>query len=247
MTLRRARCLAALVALLAVTGLSGCVRAAPTERTQSSPAARPAAARSPVVVFLGDSYTAGGTYAPPQRTYAAGTAHLLGWQVVIGGRAGTGFVAPGRTKEPFQLSFERQLAWRPAPDLVIVAGGHNDRKAPLFQTAAAARSLLARITATWPKTPVVVIGPFWGTGRPTTKILAIRDVLQTVAGEVRYPFIDPLAEKWITGSQRKGTGNAARYILRDQIHPNTAGHHYFAARLAAHLRRLGLTSPGHRS
>ena len=57
------------------------------------------------------------------------------------------------------------------------------------------------------------------------------------------PFIDPLAERWVTGSRDSGTGNAPQYILKDDTHPNPAGHQYFADRLATDLRKLGLADP----
>lgn len=245
MSLRRAWCGAALLALLAVTGLSGCGGTDSAKRTPSPPPAS-ASARPPVVIFLGDSYTTGGANVPPEQTYAADTARMFGWQVIIGGRGGTGFVAPGKAKEPFHVLFERQLAWRPAPDLVIVSGGHNDWRYPPPKITAAAKSLLTKVTTTWPSTPVVMLGPIWGSGQPRPSVLSIRDNLQTIATELKIPFIDPIAEQWITGSQRSRTGNAAKYILRDQTHPTLEGHHYLATRLAAHLKRLGLTRPARR-
>lgn len=247
MSLRRARCWAALLALLAATGLSGCGGTDHADRTPKPKQATPTpAARPPVVVFLGDSYTAGGGEALPEQTYAADTARMFGWQVIIGGRGGTGFMAPGKSDEPFHVLFTRQLAWRPAPDLVIVSGGHNDWRYPPTKIAAAAKVLLTEISTTWPSTPVVMIGPIWGSGQPRPSILAIRDRLQLTATELKIPFIDPIAEKWITGSQRSRTGNAAKYILRDQTHPTAAGHRYLATRLAEHLKRLGLTQPSRR-
>jgi lysophospholipase L1-like esterase len=228
----------------AVFLLGGCVSACggtATRAVMPPPSASPA--RAPVVMFLGDSYTTGGRETPAERTYAADAARDLGWQVIIGGLGGTGFVAPGATKEPFDVLFQRQLAWRPAPDMVIVSGGHNDQKYAPAQVATAAESLFNKIRRQWPGTRVVLIGPMWGSGAPDPAALEIRDALAVTARRLSVPFIDPLAQKWITGDRKSKTGNAADYILRDGIHPSAAGHRYLATRLVADLRRLGLTQP----
>jgi lysophospholipase L1-like esterase len=194
-------------------------------------------------MFLGDSYTAGESENTRMLTYATDAAKLLGWQVIVGGRGGTGFVTPGRVRQTFQALYEQQLAWRPAPDMVIVSGGHNDWRQDAARVGAAATRLLTDMRARWPGARLVLMGPLWGTGNPSPDVLRIRDALGAVARELGLPFIDPLHEQWITGDQRSGTGNAAAYILRDQTHPTLAGHHYIAGRLVADLTVLGLTHP----
>jgi lysophospholipase L1-like esterase len=234
----RLRCCAALLAVLTATA---CAATSPGRRANPRP--KPAVERAPVVMFLGDSYTAGGPGTTADTTYAAETGRMLGWQVIVGGRGGTGFVTPGRVKEPFPELFDRQLGWRPPPDMLIVSGGHNDRRVPGPEVGAAARDLLARVRASWPGSRLVLMGPMWGTGSPEPSVLSIRDTLQGVAGELRIPFIDPLREQWVTGDRRVGTGNAAVYILKDRVHPTPAGHRYIATRLVGDLTRLGLTRP----
>ncbi|RFU38062.1 SGNH/GDSL hydrolase family protein [Actinomadura logoneensis] len=201
------------------------------------------AASAPVVMFLGDSYTVGEKGVQPETTYAAATARLLGWQVVVGGRSGTGFVNPGAKHNPFGKLFEDQLGWRPAPALLIVSGGHNDARFPAGEVSGAARTLLQKVKARWPRTRVVLVGPLWGSDHPSAGALAVRDGLRTVAGELKIPFVDPLAEKWITGDRDAGTGNAPRYIKPDRTHPTPDGHRYLATRLAEDLRRVGLAHP----
>lgn len=199
-------------------------------------------ATAPVVVFLGDSYTAGITGTPPEETYAAVTARRLDWQVIITGYRGTGFVAQGRVGKTFAMLDREEVAWRPAPDMMIVAGGHNDWLQNPREVAAAARALLSGIKHRWPATTLVLTGPMWG-GDPRVKALHVRDALKGVADELGIPFIDPLQERWITGDVRRRTGTARRYIRPDGVHPNEAGNQYFADRLVADLRGLGLTEP----
>lgn len=231
--------LAAVALILSLVGaLTGC-----SANWAAGPQAEGRARRPPVVAFLGDSYTAGIGNTTKDQTYAAFTAQKLGWQVIVAGQAGTGLLAPGHDDNTFGRLYEKQLAWRPAPDMVVVAGGHNDWPYPpqLEQTAAA--KLLGELRQRWPSTHLVVVGPMWGSGDPRTEALAIRDALQSASSEASVPFIDPLAEQWITGSRSSGTGNAPSYILGDDTHPNAAGHRYFADRLAADLRKLGLAEP----
>lgn len=211
-------------------------------RADSSPGeSRPV--RPSVVMFLGDSYTTGRLGQIPELTYAGDTARTLGWQVVIGGYRGTGFVARGSVHRTFLDLFHEQLAWRPQPDLVIVSGGHNDRFHSPRAVAESATELLTTIRRTWGGTRLLLIGPMWGDGEPTRAVEDVRDVLAGVAGQQHVPFVDPLREQWITGDRRKGTGNAALYILSDGTHPSTDGARYLASRLVADLRRLKLTRP----
>lgn len=236
------RRLAAAMFLIGICA-SGCGGTAHGRAVLPAPEATATPVRAPVVMFLGDSYTTGGTKTVPERAYAADTARDLGWQVIIGGLGGTGFVAPGATHEPFDVLFERQLAWRPAPDMVIVAGGHNDRTYAPSKVAVAAEGLFAKIRQLWPSARLLLIGPMWGNGAPDASVLEIRDALGAVARAQQIPFVDPLAGKWITGDRAGRYGNAKRYIQRDGVHPNPEGHRYLATRLTAELRRLGLSEP----
>jgi lysophospholipase L1-like esterase len=229
----------ALMALICLTGCSP----AESKANADSPAKRPAARiKAPVVMFLGDSYSAGLPGVRAEETYAAEAARRLRWQVIIAGREGTGFVAPGQIGKTFGTLFAEQLAWRPAPDMIVVSGGHNDWPHSFELVQTAARRLLSEIKQRWPGTKVVLMGPLWGSD-PPPKGLQVRDALADVAGELRVPFIDPLAEQWITGDIHSGIGNAQAYIRGDGTHPNPAGNRYFADRFIAALRKHGLTRP----
>ncbi|MCO6011511.1 SGNH/GDSL hydrolase family protein [Actinoallomurus purpureus] len=238
---RAVRCAAAAVVLLALAGCGGTERRARAESPSRAPKRQ--AARAPVVMFLGDSYTTGKLGQIPEQTYAAETARLLGWQPIIGGYRRTGFIAKGQIGKNFAQLFTEQLAWRPAPDLVIVSGGHNDRRYSAQAVGEAARQLLGGVHRQWSTARLLLIGPLWGGGDPPKAVTAIRDAMGEVAAESQVPFIDPLGEQWITGDRDKGTGNAPQYILPDGTHPTTAGARHIAERLAADLRTRGLARP----
>ncbi|MCP9954218.1 SGNH/GDSL hydrolase family protein [Actinomadura madurae] len=246
-TRRGAATLVLCLSLVAVSALAGCSLLAESvhERAAADGPKKDGASRKApsVVMFLGDSYTVGDRGVEPESTYAAATARLLGWQVVVGGRSGTGFVVRGRTPYAFLGQFESQLGWRPAPDMLIVSGGHNDWRTPAPQVAAAAHLLLQRARQRWPGTHIVLMGPLWGTGAPVPGAVAVRDALKTLAGQVGVPFVDPIGEQWITGDLVTGQGNAPRLIKKDRTHPTPAGHLYVATRLAADLKRMGLAHP----
>lgn len=232
---------------MAVLLLCGCSRANEeprvTRKTQfPRETATPQRPSAPVVFVFGDSYTAGTGDTPEERTYATETGRRLGWQVIVGGRAGSGFVSKGRYGQDFGTLYANQLAWRPAPDMVIVSGGHNDVGRPPDAVAAAAQRLLTDIRSRWPGTHLVLMGPMFGGDAPPAGV-RIRDELRNVAATLRIPFIDPVQDRWITGNRRKGRGNAPKYILKDDTHLNPAGNHYIADRLAAKLRELGLAQP----
>ncbi|GAA4088431.1 SGNH/GDSL hydrolase family protein [Actinomadura miaoliensis] len=247
MTSRRARRGAAIATLCLGSLLAtGCGAFSEPSRPNAAAPAAPSASsvpRAPVVMFLGDSYTVGERGTLVETAYASAAARLLGWQVIVGGRGGTGFVQGGAGRTPFGVMFESQLGWRPAPDLLIISGGHNDARVRDVQVGPPARDLLVRARQRWPGTRIALIGPIWGSDTPPPAALAVRDQLRGVAQQLGVPFIDPIAERWITGDRSEGTGNAAVFIKKDGVHPTPEGHRYIAARLVENLRRLHLAHP----
>ncbi|MER6951733.1 SGNH/GDSL hydrolase family protein [Nonomuraea sp. NPDC000554] len=206
--------------------ISGCASDA-GERTPPQTPAGGRALDAPVMMVLGDSFTVGSGPVPPWRTYASEAARLLGWQPVLAGAGGTGYLNEGRAGRTFQRSFEEELAWRPAPDVLVVSGGHNDRRWSALSVSRAAWQLLRDARARWPSTRVVVVGPIWLDDAPA-KAYAIRDTLARVAAREGVAFLDPLRERWVTGSR-------AEVMLPDGVHPTFAGHLRLARWLAAEL------------
>ncbi|MFJ2030586.1 SGNH/GDSL hydrolase family protein [Streptosporangium sp. NPDC087985] len=183
---------------------------------------------APLVMIVGDSFTVGS--GPVQRwdTYAAKTARELGWQLVTAGAAGTGFVNPGPVKRTFRDSFARELSWRPAPDLLIISGGHNDRRTASGTVNRAAKRLLELVRTRWPNTRVIVVGPIWMTRAPRWAY-GVRDAIAAAAQEEGVTFLDPLGERW-----------SRRLVLPDGVHPTLAGHARLAHWLVAALHGQGI-------
>ncbi|MFC5822640.1 SGNH/GDSL hydrolase family protein [Nonomuraea insulae] len=207
--------IALLVALLAVPACGG----GALPRTVAAKV--PAPAR--VMMFVGDSFTVGSGPVPTWRTYASETARMLGWQPIIAGAGGTGFCNQGRAGRTFQRSFEEELAWRPAPDLLVISGGHNDRRWSPDHVRRAAASLLAEVRTRWPRTKTVMVGPIW-LEDPPRRAYAVRDALREAARAAGVRFLDPMLRRW-----------PAEAILPDGVHPTLIGHESIAAWLSAEL------------
>jgi lysophospholipase L1-like esterase len=177
-----------------------------------------APARSPRVVFLGDSYTLGvGGTTPPGYAFRAGWAK--GWDVRIDAEVGTGFLNPAAGR-PFAQRVPDVL--RQQPRIVVVAGGINDfANYPNAEIGAAAKRLFARLAAAGPE--VIVLSP-WLT--PSLKSAGYRDLVARVARaahEAHVRYIDTSA--WLSPS----------LISPDLLHPNERGYRVIAAKLALRL------------
>lgn len=221
------------VPLAAALALAGCGSEGSAKRaTRTAPP-------PPSVYFLGDSYTVGVNGTPASRTYASVLARRQGWRTALAGYPFAGFVHRDRRGRDYADLFRRQLARRPAPDLLVIAGAHNDRTKPPRRVRKKAYALLAGVHRHWPRTRLVVVGPMWG-GDPTRAALRLRTAVRAAAHARHVPFVDPLGEHWLTGDQSDGTGNAPRYVLPDQTHPTPAGHRYLATRLRTDLSHRGL-------
>lgn len=182
-------------------------------------------------MIVGDSFTVGSGPVRRWASYPAQVAREMGWQLVTAGAAGTGFVNPGRVRRTFQMSFSEELSWRPAPDLLIVSGGHNDRTSPgrVYQ---ATRRLLDLVRTHWPQTRVVVVGPIW-MGRAPLWSYGVRDAIAVAASEEGVPFLDPLGQAWGRGT-----------ILPDGVHPTLRGHLRLARWMTGALREHGIGPDG---
>lgn len=231
--LLRSRLLASAATIFGICpAIAGCNGAA-SERPVLVPAVQqaaqqPARKAAPVMMFVGDSFTVGSGPVRTWQTYATETARQLGWQPVIAGAGGTGYVNQGRVGRTFEQSFMAELAWRPAPDLLVISGGHNDSRWPATTVRQAAARLVWSVKAHWPGTRIVMVGPIWIDRAPPSAYL-LRDALAEVAARERVAFLDPLARRWIEGRR-------SEVLLPDGVHPTLGGHNKLARWLAGALR-----------
>jgi lysophospholipase L1-like esterase len=218
------------------TAPAGCEAVAPT----ASPAApahpgadvsfAPMAAPHPrsSAVFLGDSYTSGYEGVGEGATgWPAIVSAAFGWRFSNLAVPGTGFVNPGWTAEPMRTQLAEVI--RLKPGVVVIAGGHNDRRYGADRASDAADDVIDRLRTALPNAILVVVGPIWQDGSPAPAIVGLRNHLRSKAAAVGALFIDPLAGRWFAGSNHA-------FIGADGIHPTSAGHRHIAALVLAALR-----------
>ena len=224
----------ALCAALTVALVAAPARPAPAYTTPAAFASKMAAPPPPRVLFIGDSYTEGTGAQSPLTGYAFTTARALGWDIHVDGQGGTGYVNPG----PQQNGARQTITTRagivdtPPYDYIVVAAGINDTSYPLDAVRAAAAESYARIRQVAPKATLIVVGPWWPTGAPVPEVVALNAAIREEAKGADAIFVDPIRDRWITGSISTGRGNAPEYISKDGTHPSQAGHDYLGERLA---------------
>jgi len=218
----------------------------------------PAVPPRPRAIFVGDSFTEGGSSgAAMSHSYSAVASYLLGWDGWNSGVGGTGYVnngPAGRVK--FQDRIQHDVL-QYQPDVVVIAGGINDEGSPVEQTQAAADLLYSTIRSSLPNTELIVISNFSPVGGVSQIRGQIRDALRETARKYGAPFIDtlggasydwngnqisPPSGSWITGSGNVGnpqaSGNASVFTSADGTHPSPAGHRYLGERVAAEVFKI---------
>jgi acyl-CoA thioesterase I len=182
----------------------------------------------PVLLILGDSYTAGVGADQPDQGWAYLVAGELGYPANIDGVAGTGFAWGGGAADELGGEYEvrlRDIAANPAfvPNVLILQGGQNDSQVPNpdeVETATAQTIEAAR--RFWPGVQVVVLGP--SAPQPAAEELrGVNSAVRAGAAAANAPFVNAIEAGWFTSANSPGFNS-------DGAHPNTAGHAYLAER-----------------
>ena len=224
----RVRLAAVLLVAGACTGCSGPRESGSGPVAEGPPGDSAGGERAPTrAVFLGDSYTVASGIGTG---YASRTAAAMGWTPVLEAAGGTGYVAAGDgTVGPYAGRVDEVVA--DDPDVLLVQGSTNDVGSPVAAVAEAADELYAELARRLPGAQVVVLGPLAPPGVDRAGVLAVRDALADAADDAGIPYIDPIADGWLT---------PADGLYGDPIHPNEAGHAELADDLAEALRDAGL-------
>jgi lysophospholipase L1-like esterase len=211
-----------LIAAAAFVGMALFVHpSAPTASATSVAAPASTLAPAPVAVFLGDSFTAG-VGSTGGSGFTARVSDALGWRSVVLGDGGTGFTSP---RDPFSDRLPQVVKADPA--FVIVQGGTNDGGT---DTGTRAAQLFAELHKQLPHAVIVAVGPTQPTNPlySQDRMNAARQQISAAAKAAGVPFIDPIAEGWLTSPDQ----------LADRVHPTDAGYRVYADRLVADLRKL---------
>lgn len=191
--------------------------------------------RPPRLLVVGDELAGGEGASSPAQGFARLLADRLDAPYSVDAEPDTGYVARG--DEPgTDLSFParvKRLVERggPAPDLVVVEGGHEDYAAAPGELRAAVGQVVRRLEKAYPDAQVVLMGST--RAFPESEVLEpLHRTLAEGAEEAGVPFVDPVADGWIDAD------NTARLISGDLFHPNDEGHALLAERLLQELRAL---------
>ena len=198
-------------------------------------AALPASA--PVALFVGASYTAGLGAQPATNGYAYRSAALLGWRAEVDGESGTGYLNPGHRGGSTYVARIRVLAPPLPPSVVVVQSGRNDIGYPLPQLHDAVLATVASVHRRWRHAQLVILGAIPADLPLGPGILGVEATLKQAATQAKVPFVDPIAQDWITAA------NEHQYAGAVPQHPNNSGHAYLASRLAADLQAALPHSP----
>jgi lysophospholipase L1-like esterase len=184
------------------------------------------------IAALGDSYTGGSAMdSGPPAEWPALLSRDFPWTVTPYALGGTGFVTQhGEPDTVFAGRVDSIISAR--PDVVIIAGGHNDAGQPPERVRSAALNVVTRLRAGLPVATLVIIGVFWP-GEAPPNVIAVDDCLQQVAQDTGSPFADPLREGWLSGPDQ-------RLIGSDGVHPTDEGHAVLARRIADALVAAGV-------
>jgi len=188
----------------------------------------------PRVLVFGDSWVYGSAAIVPTLGFAYRLGDDLGWDTVVDGVRGSGYLKPGLDGGSYP---ERVADLDPAldPDLIIVEGSINDRRLPAVGYRDAVTGVWDALAALYPEASIVILGP-------APQVLPIEPAtaridadLAALAGERGWWYISPIAGGWIT------PGNYPELIdvsATGRDHPSTKGHAYLAERVAEALEGM---------
>ena len=203
--------------------------------------------------IIGDSWTEGTGATASVTALPVLISRLTGWEVFSGGQGGSGYgakPADGSTTgstpfgSPQRIRALAEAAAQPGGlDLIVFAGtSNNDATASATLQGYVAQALADAATAA-PGVPIIGVGPQNTANAPSASRLAARDAIKAAFDAAGRPFIDPLAEAWITGTgtvASPGTaGNASLFsggsTGSDASHLNQTGYEFWAARVVERL------------
>ncbi|MBD7957128.1 SGNH/GDSL hydrolase family protein [Microbacterium sp. Sa4CUA7] len=193
---------------------------------------------APRVLVFGDSWTYGSAATDPTDGYAYVIGEQLGWDVVVAGVRGSGYLKPGLDGGSYG---ERIADLDPTlhPDLVIVQGSINDRRLPADGYREAVTAAWDDLAARYPDARIVILGPAPQVLPVEAATARIDADLRELAGSRGWWYLSPVADEWITAEDYLEVIDTSD-VGRD--HPSTAGHAFLASRLAEAIAGISATT-----
>lgn len=216
------------VLIIAAMGLWGISSVAARDAAPVSthkPWTPPPADPDPVVVlYIGDSYSAGAGASDSSLRWTTVSSNELGIVEVNRALGGTGYVATSNEQGcglEYCGTYAEVIAENAdalTPDVVVISGGRNDG-APGDGYAEAVSATIQQAHAQWPDAVIIVTSPLWDATEPPEWLDDSRAIVQEVATANGATYLD-LGEP---------LGGQPDLVGPDGIHPNDAGHAAIAA------------------
>jgi lysophospholipase L1-like esterase len=186
----------------------------------------------PAVKFFGDSYTGGSDMGGVDETgWPAIACDSLGCTDSVESTSGAGFINGEADGRGLNNALDATRA-NSLSNVVVIAAGANDYRYTSEENAAAADAFIARVQSRWPEAKLVIIGPFWRNDDPSDVLVDLDEHLEGLAAEIGAPFASPIQQGWLTGEN-------ARFIGTDNVHPDDEGHVFIATQLIPLLEQAG--------
>jgi lysophospholipase L1-like esterase len=184
------------------------------------------------MAIVGASYTAGVGPHDPELSWAVQLARMLGWNAVIDGVSGAGYVSAGAGGQgPVARMLAREELAALDPALVIVQAGHNDTGVPPWVERQQVGRAIAFIRAAAPRARIALLTVFTGQSPAHLAAFYQTDAAIVAAGLAADPgaiIMDPLAGRWNFEHFDGG------------LHPTAAGDTWIARKVGAILRAHGV-------
>jgi lysophospholipase L1-like esterase len=161
-----------------------------TDPVSSRPAKKP---KRLVVAFLGDDWTAGTGASGPKHRFTTLVSHDLHLVERNFGADGTGYAKATSSDGDYASRVAAVVAAH--PDIVVVAGGRNDKSDSSATVASRARSLFSTLRAQLPHATLVALAPMWGDSDEPAVVGEIGNVVNdavTAAGGKYLDLPDPI-------------------------------------------------------
>ena len=187
----------------------------------------------PVMAVVGASFTAGTGPGNAAQSWAVLLARMLGWNAVVDGVPGAGYVSAGAGDEgPVARLLVREDLRALDPGLVIVQAGHDDSGVPASLERQRVRQVIDMIRADAPRARIGLLTVFAGQSGPSAALSLVNDAIIAAArsADPHVIVMNPLDGNW-----------RFQRAARSGLHPSAAGDAWIAAKAAAILRAHGVT------
>jgi lysophospholipase L1-like esterase len=187
-------------------------------------------AKRPLLLVVGASFTEGVGASRPAQGWPHLLAQKLGFDCVVRGVPGAGYVRAGRGGAgPVAKELAGLDVARLNPAVVIVQAGHNDIGEPLGLVGQQVGQVVDSVQQQAPNSKIALITVFRGKrsvaqAEPTDQTI----VNSARAADADVAILDPMAQRW------------AFPVVSDHLHPTQAGHSWIADRVMHLLEAVGV-------